>query len=708
MTAVGESALKSLADARRRLTGEPYQTARMEIVAHAERGPLPGAVDADQEMLEALVLSALIAEFGHHKIEEHGGPFGIRAATPRPHELVLRVERSQLGRFAAALVPEREGDGQGVPGLGWSSDGREVVLARAQRRGRIVLARTFAHDWERFAHRAAANPDTMTWPEQAEIVRRAEARISGCAFELSACLRRIALLAQIAGRHTHGGALHYDVASDPDGSARLLDLISWGEKGAPPWLTSHTPRRMWPTPRRPAQPAVPVAEAVVALAALADPAAAGPEAALCAIAGLRPDATALATAAHALAVAERHLDKPANAYLFAEGGWAANRRRAAEDFLGRSGPVDPPGTDEMLAARELDLTALRRNTERPGARPTDRTAERRGKQLAVELLDWALTAATTPGTPRFAWTRSTPTAPDPGQISRSTSRWTASLPLPDGSIPLHLQVDLVGPGAYRYRVNPGPDGVPAHVHHANPALYFGTEYSLPAALLVAENAAQEAFAAAAHLRTSDRRLLLPDPVDPQACPALADLIMWADQPDDILDLYTLVGRLAAVADRERRIGTPATYAGPADGHWGRGRSGYPEEPEIRTLTADLSDDECLPSTHPGEQANSSPVDAPAFRRHLAAHRWAIDPFAECYLAAADAYCDRSATFAARHRAGVQALRAADSAGLAALDPQPAGARGDVAWAARTIPHDVERLAGFWADWRRQRDPDAGH
>ncbi len=72
----------ALAETRTVVTGEPHQLALAEITAHGSAIPGPG--HPEQELWEARVLAALLAEYGSHRPAETGGPYGIGRVTPRP------------------------------------------------------------------------------------------------------------------------------------------------------------------------------------------------------------------------------------------------------------------------------------------------------------------------------------------------------------------------------------------------------------------------------------------------------------------------------------------------------------------------------------------------------------------------------------------------------------------------------------------------
>ncbi|MFD9053364.1 hypothetical protein [Streptomyces zaomyceticus] len=124
--------------------------------------------------------------------------------------------------------------------------------------------------------------------------------------------------------------------------------------------------------------------------------------------------------------------------------------------------------------------------------------------------------------------------------------------------------------------------------------------------------------------------------------------------------------------------------GAADGHW---RTDGPD-----TLTALISDWCALPSPHPGEAANTGTVDSPAYLRHLAAHRAALDPFVTLHLAAADSLAG-ARTFQERHLAGFAALRTTDLSVLARTEVRPIGER--LLRLIKSMPQDPAQLTAWY-------------
>ncbi|MFJ8390564.1 hypothetical protein ACIQ9Q_39945 [Streptomyces sp. NPDC094438] len=253
--------------------------------------------------------------------------------------------------------------------------------------------------------------------------------------------------------------------------------------------------------------------------------------ALCALACVGSGPAAYAAARWALEVADQALADPACGYLYEEGGWTANRRRVLEGFVYDSGPLDPPLAGRLIELSPVSMAELGRRracllyTQRLDATGSStKELTRRGTQILLTLLDWALAAATHRPPETGPWQQVTPTAATahfPGQLPYA--RWTARLPLLDGPVPLQLRVDqhAIG-GGFGYSVNPGPEGVPPEIHHATPQMRFSTAPSLPAALALAEHAGGEVAAGARWARSSDRRLLIPRPVPADADPQPAD------------------------------------------------------------------------------------------------------------------------------------------------------------------------------------------
>ncbi len=708
----------TLARARSLVTGEPHQFALAEITAHSRA--IPGAGHMEQELWEARVLAALLAAYGSHRPAETDGPYGIARVTPRPGEVLVHVDRAQLAHWARALLPVQRADGAltGVAGLRWSTDPKAVVLhpAGAPER-RIVLARVFTRDWNRAVADAvdvgdvllAAAPERMGIPGAREDTaeRAQRERVAPCAGSLSALLRRVLLLESLAKRPFHGGAVELTVET-----GRLVDLSGGRSRLTLPWVTLHLDRPLWPG--RPARTRPSASAAVLPfLASYPSPSGTGrPDATqqgLCLLAGVDATEVAVRAAGWALEVADAELADPDTGYLDDEGGWTANRRRFAEGFFGESGPLDPPGCARALDGSPVDFAELGRLAFLPADdrkatrvfRPDDEQLAGEGRQILIRLLDWALAAATHQVTTRGPWQQSDPAEGIALSSERvPLARWIASKPLPDSPVPLQLRVNQRGDRNFGYAVHPGPAGVPEWVHHATPALRFGSADSLPAAMALAEQAGREVAAGARTVRSFDRRLLIPRPVPAGANPQLAELIAATGSGEMVLDLYELMAGLRALADLDRQS-EPYLYNAPADGHWRQGETW----PEPGTVSAMLGEDHVLAATRPGEEANAAPVDSPAYRRHLAGHAIAIDPLAEVYLAAADAL-PGLVPLRERHRAGVMALQSVDITELLRHDPRPAHPGEDIAAIVRDLPADVQRVEDFFEGWYHQREGSA--
>jgi len=222
---------------------------------------------------------------------------------------------------------------------------------------------------------------------------------------------------------------------------------------------------------------------------------------------------------------------------------------------------------------------------------------------------------------------------------------------------------------------------------------FSSAPSFTAALALAEHAGGEVAAGARHARSSDRRLLISRPVPRDADPHLADLIAAAAPRDTVLDLYQVASSLCSLAE----YWSTSSWGSPAQGHW-RGEHGE----ESGTLSARIGNDFVLAATRIGEPANTAPVNSPAYRRHLAAQQIAIDPFAETYLVAADALPGPT-PLAARHQAGLAAIRACDSRALRRTDPRPGPQGEDITEIIRLFPTELDRVGAFLEHWFRQRE-----
>ncbi|MFE4512681.1 hypothetical protein ACFRMQ_00580 [Kitasatospora sp. NPDC056783] len=709
-------AATDLAKARATATGEPHQLARAEITAHGS--PLPAPGHPDQEVWEARILAALLTEYGSHRPTETDGPYGIARVTPRPDELVVHVGRAQLARWARALLPVQRAGGAltGVAGLRWSTGAKDVVLhpAGAPQR-RVRLATTFARDWSRAVAGAvergdvllADAPDRAAGPGEREAAagRAQRERVVPCAGDLSAVLRRVLLLEHLAARPFHGGAVEFTVDA-----GRLVNLSAGRARLSAPWITLRLIRSLWPD-RTPAKGRSSASDAMLPLLARYPtlPGAVRPGGArhgLCELAGVRVEDVALRAAGWALEVADAELAEPNSGFLDDEGGWTGNRRRFAEDFIGESGPLDPPGCARLLARCPVDFADLGRLDYLPAIdheaarelRPDHEQLTEAGRQILIRLLDWALAAATHQVPARAPWQQADPANGSAWSADRQpAARWTAAMPLLDSPAPLQLRVEQRRHGGFGYAVHPGPEGVPAWVHHATPALRFASTDSLPAAMLLAEHAGREVAAGARTVRSFDRRLLIPRPVPADADPQPAELIAAAAPREMVLDLYELCAGLRALADLDRQD-EPYLYNPPADGHWRQG----PDGPEPGTVSAMLGEDHVLAATRPGEPANTAAVDTPAYRRHLAAHQIAVDPLAEIYLTAAEALPGLTPLHE-RHRAGAAALHGSDIPTLLRQDPRPQHPGEDLPAIVAALPTDVHAVEDFFEQWYQQRE-----
>ncbi|MFE2094952.1 hypothetical protein [Streptomyces sp. NPDC059460] len=414
--------LSTLAETRCLATGEPRQLALAEL-ADPANPVLPAPGDAEQETWEALVLTALMDHYGAHRPAETGGPYGIRRITPRAAELVVHVERSQLDQWARALVPVRRVDGTrtGLAGLRWTVQDKEVLLHPSGGTARLVLARTFARDWHRAVAATIHTGDTTATDDadQAAEERREHLqrkRIETCAATVSALMRRIMLLGPLAQEPFTGGSVEFQVTA-----GQLIDHSRNSVRLTPPWMVLHAPRALWPRSTAAASARSAASDVLAFMARY--PQLPGVQLptdaaqALCTLAGVAGSPAAHTAAAWALEVADQALTDPACGYLYEEGGWTANRRRALEGFVYDSGPLDPPGAGQLIELSPVTLTDLGRGraclptTGNSGPVSDDEEKlTRRGTQILLGLLDWALAAATHRPPDHNPWQKVTPTA----------------------------------------------------------------------------------------------------------------------------------------------------------------------------------------------------------------------------------------------------------------------------------------------------------
>jgi hypothetical protein len=380
-----------------------------------------------------------------------------------------------------------------------------------------------------------------------------------------------------------------------------------------------------------------------------------------------------------------------------DGGWAGALRMLEENWFGPL-PDDPPGTTAVLPLLadmpRQGIVALGRQVrsgelvELAVQAESGQDAEARGEGLVVELLHWALAAATRPEETRLDWQQTGPQQQD------------AAVELPHAATDLWVRAE-VDARSGRYQVGPGPREVPGYVH-AHP-LRFGRTATLGGAVLLAEHAAAECVAALPTLRTWEFRLFLPRPVTADATPSLREVLAAARDDGDgrVVDLLDLA---ATVRDLGDAIAEP--LGGPEGGHYLTGSldpSGT--GPSLGTLTGLVVDNLNLPVTRPSEEANTVPVDSPAYRRHLLRQRAGFDPLVERFLVAADAVATGPAPAAVRYAAGRQALQAGDPQALLSADAIVRYHGEDVARLVRALPRDPSQLGAYVSDWWYSRHPE---
>ncbi|MEV7775902.1 hypothetical protein [Kitasatospora sp. NPDC086791] len=649
---------------RRRATNETHQTARQELRDNPELipNPAPGQVP-----VEAAVFAALIREYGFHWPSSTGGPYGIKRLTPRRDELVLHVERTQLARWAAALATTK--GSTGVPGLEWTGDGKDTVLTQSG--GRIVLARSSERDWHKALDQAAAVPrptprqrDRELSPGTDHQVHWPAERLQPLNDQLSATLRRIHLLTKLStyvrtvdlSLHEHAGHLYL--------ADRSLPSV------APIWISTGVPFPLWPTAStgrvRPVSPHARVLSLVTQFSEAAPPE--DPAHALCILASFPDSSLARRAAEHALQHAKMVLENPTYASLYDGGGWIGQCITVASDT-----PLDAghkpiwmlPETESLLDrfSETEELGKLSPDFTEAEDRRDPETAGSRGNSALQEMLNWALAAATRPAGPERYWRRG-------GGI------WTAQLN--GGQETIRAEVDRNAD----YQIHLLWAGLPD-----DNAIVKEKTHHVAASVLAAEYMGITATIADPFKTEAGNRLANPQDIQPDADPLEAELILAAPYTR-ILDITGLAGVLTFI---DHRVGeTP----GAAAGHLTPGTREYDSDQHyMNSLTSWFMEYGGIPATRRGEAANTASVDSPEFRRHLARHRAALDPFTACYLAAADRD-PQLADFADRHAAGVRALRAAGFDELLARDPRQLPDA--IAKFAAAIPEDVDRLRQ-WAN-----------
>ncbi|MFD8413964.1 hypothetical protein ACFV2Q_19765 [Streptomyces sp. NPDC059650] len=645
---------------RRMATGEPEETARAELTDFVHLIPTP---TPEQARGEARIFHALIAAYCRHRPTLTGGPFGIRHLTPRADELVVRIAPSQLDQWIDALAFREEGTG--VAGLRWAGrlDGIALTLPGMT----MILADISETDWRAALGRRSADQSSLMphWIPQfrrePEHIAAQDSELAGLADHLSATLRRIRLLdplTRISG-HVHLFTTRHHSA------LHLIEACEATPTVLPLWTSRSVPTALWPAVPIPAPGPADPRTAALDLLTEAEPdrapvcAAQRPAArALCHIAGLRTDPVLVEAAEHALDVAARVLADPDHTSVYAAGGWAGNCRTYPEGTVHGSDPCLPPGAEAVIDLAEADLQRLGRHVS---SQPSDASLAdlaSAGQEELVHLLDWALAAATRPAN-SLNWIRDTD-----GTLQHTQ-------PLADREGTLTLTATTTGV----YRVSLHTRGL-GDLADEDDTVEWEREAapSQSAAVLLAEHAAIEAAVCLPFQREHHKqRLLLPAAVSDE--PTIRSVIAEADYVLGFFTFASILGHLHERADIAH---------GAAEGHW---RTDGPA-----TLTALISDWCGLPSPHPGEAANTTTVDSPAYLRHLAAHRAALDPFVTRYLAASDSLAGVR-TFEERHLAGLAALRITDLSALALTEVRPVGE-----WLLRLIrsmPQDPAQLTAWY-------------
>lgn len=124
--------------ARRLYTGEPHASALNEV--RRTRKVLPTAVTSAQQNLEALVLAALVAEFGAHRPGDLEGPLALRWVGPREDSLLLAIAKAHRDRVLRRLLGHVEAGGPDVPELEQiGREGQYLVLGRRTVGGTLLL-----------------------------------------------------------------------------------------------------------------------------------------------------------------------------------------------------------------------------------------------------------------------------------------------------------------------------------------------------------------------------------------------------------------------------------------------------------------------------------------------------------------------------------------------------------------------------------------
>jgi hypothetical protein len=188
-----------------RYTGERYAQALAELRVYGhDYGMLPAAATPSQEHLESLVLQHLAGGIGDQEpaaiwrvgltgeefldvmaalhdedparvVWPTGTVFGVVSVTPRPAEVLLRVDPAALVEVVDRLLPSvfpYQGRELvlGVPGLRPTRTGQALALVWPERHARILLPGVTARQWrnaeqELLASYAEVVDETPLWPQ---------------------------------------------------------------------------------------------------------------------------------------------------------------------------------------------------------------------------------------------------------------------------------------------------------------------------------------------------------------------------------------------------------------------------------------------------------------------------------------------------------------------------------------------------------------
>ncbi|MGW1615664.1 hypothetical protein ACWCQZ_40695 [Streptomyces sp. NPDC002285] len=452
---------------------------------------------------------------------------------------------------------------------------------------------------------------------------------------LSATLRRIGLLWDVAHRHS---SVHL-LLTEHLGKTHLLDASAGRHKLSviPLWQALSMPLQLWPVSRAPRTADAGAAVLDVVNTFRPEPAATDPADSLCHLMDLKATAVTRRAATHALQIAQAVLDDPAHTSIGDAGGWIGTCRRstARGEYSTHEDRLVPPGTERLLDAPGIDLLELG-------------TLALRAQLSQKELDDL-----------------------------RGLEKY---------QIPLWWGVDtLIELLNWALAAATSQPLAGAQEHPASRRTSKGAAEAAASHMIAGHEAIEDVGAAELERQHDTWRLSRPKPVPTESAPMISDLILAA-HAHDVLDFRGLVEALTYFSHR-----VYAT-AGLPDGH----RSLEDDGDFPNSYTGHISTWYGQPCTLVGEEANHAAVGSDAYRRHLAAHRAAFDPFVECYLAAADRMPGEH-DVTVRHRAGAQALRTADLAALRNLDPrrQP-GDSDEFLHIVATIPLEVHEVES-WAD-----------